>query len=100
MDISKFCPSPHITSDELQGDTVVTITGADFEDVGAEKVKKGVLTLAEFDRGFVCNKTNTKRIASLYGRETDDWVGKQITLYPSEADYNGDTVPCIRVRGK
>jgi hypothetical protein len=54
----------------------------------------------EFDRGMVINRTNLKRIIAMYGNETDTWVGKRITLYESETDFNGRTVPCIRVREK
>ena len=101
MDARKLCPAPHIEAAELNGkDKEVTITGVDFAEVGAEKVTKGVIRLEEFDRGFVVNRTNLKRIIGWHGAETDDWSGKKITLYPSETEYNGDTVDCIRVRQK
>lgn len=100
MDATKLCPSPHIEAAELKGDTKVTIKTIDFAEVGAEKVTKGVVYFEEFDRGFVLNRTNLKRIVAWHGSETDDWIGKQITLYASETEYNGDTVDCIRVRQK
>jgi hypothetical protein len=31
----------------------------------------------------------------MFGRETDEWVGKRITLYPTT--FNDE--PCIRVKG-
>jgi hypothetical protein len=46
----------------------------------------------------VLNRTNAKRIAKLYGPDTDKWLGKPITLYPSECDFGDETVPCLRVR--
>lgn len=44
------------------------------------------------------NATNRKTIQQLYGNRPQDWVGKLITLYPSQTDMAGQTVDCIRVR--
>jgi len=101
MKATELCPSPHIEAAELDGDMPVTIAAVDFAEVGEEKVRKGVVFFAEFKgRGMVLNRTNLKRIIELHGNETDQWTGKQITLYPSETDFQGRTVDCIRVRQK
>jgi hypothetical protein len=44
------------------------------------------------------NATNRKTIQQLYGNRPQEWVGKLITLYPSQTDMAGQTVDCIRVR--
>ena len=45
-----------------------------------------------------CNKTNGRTIAKLYGK-TENWIGKRITLFPTDTrGAGGQTVPCIRVR--
>lgn len=101
MQATQLCPSPHIEAADLNGaEKVVTIKGYDFHNVGAEQVKKGVLFYDEFERGMVINRTNVKRIIAIHGNNADEWKGKKITLYPSETDYAGKTVPCIRVREK
>jgi hypothetical protein len=51
-------------------------------------------------RGLVLCKTNGKTIASLYGNDTEGWIGKRITLFPTEVDAFGKTVEAIRVRNK
>jgi hypothetical protein len=79
---------------------VVTIDHVDFHEVGEEKQNKGVLYYQEFKRAMVLNRTNLRRIIGLHGTETEEWIGKRITLYPSETDFAGRTVPCIRVREK
>ena len=33
-----------------------------------------------------------------FGNETNAWTGKPVTLYRSETDFAGKTVPCIRVK--
>lgn len=98
MRANELCPSPHLEAADLNGDTVVTIKRVEMKEVGKEKVTKGVLFFDEFTRGMVLNRTNLHRIIRQLGNETDAWKGKQITLYPSETDFNQQTVPCIRVR--
>ena len=96
---TKLCPSPHLEAADLEGaDKTFTIKAVRFAVVGAEQVEKGVIDFDEVDRGFVLNRTNLKRVIKQHGGETDDWVGKELTLYPSETDFGGKTVPCIRVR--
>ena len=96
-----LCPPPHLTAADLNGgDLTVTIKRVGFADVGEAKETKGVIYFEEFGRGMVVNATNRKRIEGWHGLETDEWTGKKITLYPSETEYGGQTVECIRVRPK
>jgi len=101
MQANDLCPSPHLEAADLDGkDVTVTIRDVDFHEVGEEKATKGVLFFEEFTRAMVLNRTNLKRIIALHGNDTDRWTGKKITLYESETDFGGRTVPCIRVREK
>jgi hypothetical protein len=101
MQANQLCPSPHLEAADLCGkEKVVTMKSVGFKVVGEAKVSKGVIEFEEFDRGMVLNRTNLKRVIELHGTETDDWTGKKITLYPSETDFQGKTVPCLRVRAK
>ncbi len=99
MQATKLCPPPHLEAADLNGAVVtVTIKGVGFSLVGEQRVEKGVIHFNEYDRGMVMNRTNIKRLIVLHGNETDAWVGKKIMLYPSETDFGGKTVPCIRVK--
>lgn len=102
MRVTELCPSPHLEAldigDGIGAALVVTIARVEVREVGAEKVKKGVVYFSEFDRGLVLNKTNSRTIASLYGSNTDDWIGEEITIYRSETSFQNKTVPCIRVK--
>ncbi|MBN2293568.1 MAG: hypothetical protein JXM70_14155 [Pirellulales bacterium] len=101
MNANDLCPSPHLEAADLGGkDIRVTIAGVAFDEVGEERKTKGTIHFKEFIRAFVLNRTNLKRIMAQHGSETDEWIGKKITLYPSETDFAGKTVPCIRVREK
>ncbi len=44
------------------------------------------------------NTTNAHAIGEMYGPESDDWVGKTITLYPTKDRLGAKIVDCIRIR--
>ena len=50
------------------------------------------------EKKLAVNKTNGKTIAKLYGTDTNDWVGKLVTLFPTTTDFGGETVDCIRIK--
>lgn len=100
MKANELCPPPHLEAADFPDDTVVTIKTVSFAEVGEEKASKGILFFEEYSRGMVLNRTNLKRIIEHHGNETDEWKGKTLTLYPSETEFGGKTVDCIRVRQK
>lgn len=98
MNANDLFPSKFLCAEDLDSDTVVTMKGISKEKVGKKEEIKPVMHLEEYPKAMVLNKTKVKRIKLKYGKETEDWWGKQITLYPSETEYEGEDVPCIRVR--
>ncbi len=98
MNAKKLFPSNYICDDDLGGkDATLTMDVVKME-LMPNGDSKGVLYFKEAQKGMTLNKTNGKRIMAMYGDETDKWVGKQITIYPSETQYQGETVGCVRVR--
>lgn len=49
------------------------------------------------EKGLILNKTNATTIASMYGSDTDGWIGKEILLYQTKVDFGGQMVDAIRV---
>ena len=94
-------PSPYLACAELEGQelslVIVRLEMEEFMNEG-KKVHKPVLYFQNEEKGFVVNKTNWEIIASHYGEDSDDWLGKEIILTPSTALFGGKTVPSIRVR--
>jgi len=76
---------------------VVTITGGEVRKVEDGK-KKLVLSFAEYSQPLFLNVTNARKIATIHGDEATLWKGKQIVLYPTETDFGGRMVDCIRVK--
>ncbi len=76
------------------------VNAGDLTAVGGRKSKKPIVYFEGKDKGLICNKTNSKTIAAMYGNYVEEWVGKRITLFVSTTrspDGSGD-VPCIRIR--
>jgi hypothetical protein len=99
MNIKQAFPSKFLKAADLDGDRVLTIRSVAIEDVGTDRTEeKPVVSFQEIERRLVLNRTNADTIADLYGADTDDWAGRQIILTPSETDFAGKRVPCIRIR--
>jgi len=94
-------PSKYLKASDLPEDGspyLVTIEKVDMEEIGTKKDKKPVITFEESNRGMVCNKTNWKTIAKIIDSEdSDDWIGKKISLYRAEVEFQGEMVESIRV---
>lgn len=78
------------------------VVAGELTAMGGRKSKKPILYFSGKEKGLIANKTNCRTIAALYGNNTDDWVGKRITLYVSTTrnpDGGGET-ECIRIRPK
>ena len=78
--------------------TVVNVTAEQTND-------QGIGYFVVFDefrsKKWQMNKTNFKTISKVLGSDDSDaWAGKKITLYVTEVEYAGETMPGIRVRLK
>lgn len=92
---------PYLEGEELLNKTLtLTIQNIKSEklrnNAGKEETKE-VLYFVETPKGFVLNKTNAKRIAVLYGKQTGAWNGKQIMLYTEPVQAFGETHNALRV---
>jgi hypothetical protein len=92
--------SNYLKASDLQGrDVVVTIEHVDFKLVGRERERKAVVYFVGKVKGMILNKTNARKIVEIIGSAlTEDWYGNTITLYPTETEFGGETVDCIRVK--
>lgn len=91
-------PSKYVAAADLLGQQVaVQIVKVVTEEVGQTKDVRPVLYFSGYQKGMVLNVTNAKRIVRMYGEDSEGWIGKTITLYESETEFAGETVPCIRV---
>lgn len=98
VNINSLVQSKFVKAADLGGrQHLATITGWHFETMD-DKQQKLALTLLEWDRDLLLNKTNVNNIAAFLGPETDTWIGKQIVLVSAFVDFQGKTVEAIRIR--
>lgn len=104
MLISQAFPSEFLKASDLQDKQVRVIMGhTEMKDLGQDSKPALFFERAEFewfpkDKALILNKTNSNNIGMIYGDDTDDWTGKELILYPTMVDFQGRTVPAIRVR--
>ena len=93
-------PSQWLTAADVpESGTVVTIAGVSLADVGRNKETKPILNTREFDKGVVLNKTNWRNLVNITKEEdSDGWFGKQVELYATKVEFQGEAVDAIRIR--
>lgn len=99
LDYDELFPGRFIKAGDLKGrDVNLTIRGVRIEelpqDKGGERAK-GIISFEGTKKEWVLNRTNGEALKAMWGRDTGDWIGKRVTLYP--AQFNGDLA--IRVKG-
>jgi len=100
-------PNDYVCALELKGrDVSVTIDKVIFEElrkigqrgIEDDKERVPVLVFSETPKKLILNKTNASSIATLYGTQASEWIGKRVTLYPTRVKCGRDTVDAIRIR--
>lgn len=100
MNINQAFPSKFLKASDLNDEThVLKIADVKVEQVGQNQDTKPVAYFEGKKKGLVLNKTNSRKIASIAGSpETEDWVGVEIAIFPTETEFGGESVECIRVK--
>ena len=99
IDFNTAFPSNFVKASDLGGkDVTVTIQDVVLEKVGKDRQQKPVVHFTDTLKPLILNKTNYRSIARLYGENSENWLGKQITLYKTMAEMAGEPVEAIRVR--
>ena len=96
MNFDEMFPSRFLKASDLNGPTRLKIEAIRREEIGDES--KYVVTFVGHEKALVLNKTNAKTIAKMYGRDTDNWIGRWITLIATQVDFRGEMVDAVRVK--
>ena len=80
----------------------LTIKKIDIEQVSNGKTteNKVIVHFQESDKLYIPNKTSAKQIVTFFGGETDDWIGKRVTLYAEFGKWFGKEGWAVRVSEK
>jgi hypothetical protein len=103
MDVRSLFDKAYLYAYDLQGRdvtvTIVKVVGGTLQCTDGSKKKVPVLFFQGAKKGFGTNITNARTIAAMYGTfDSDKWIGKRITLYPTTTNVGGATKDCIRIR--
>ena len=101
MNIYKTKLFAHIIGDSLVGKTVnltiAKMSAKNLPNRTGQTEEKYLLHFKETEKTLILNQVNARTIAILHGSETEDWSGKQITLYSEEVMAFGKTHNAIRI---
>jgi hypothetical protein len=104
VNIKDVFSSKYLSANDIDNEVSypVTIVAVDTNEFGQGKDKqvKFEIKFREIKKPFIVNKTNANSIAKLLGPETDEWVGKRITLFKTEVQYKDEMVDGIRIKSK
>lgn len=98
--INEVFPSHYLKASDLNGrEAVVTIDRVDLEQVGRDKETKAILYFVGKQKGMVLNKTNARKVTEIAGSAlTEEWRGTAVVVYPTETEFAGETVECLRIK--
>lgn len=97
MHVGEMLESKYLKASDLRGQRVkVTIGSVEMMQMNDGKSKPAMYFQGK-KKGMLLNKTNIKTIARFYGDDTDAWLGRPLELFEAMVDFQGDTVPAIRV---
>ena len=90
-------PSNYLkATDFTDGPALLVMDRTEIETIGDDR--KMIIYFQGKEKGLVCNKTNANTIADLYGDDTESWRGREIVLFEAYVDFQGKSVPAVRVR--
>lgn len=105
MDASLLHPSRFLKAAEFKGkDVTYTVRAVEIEELESDdgkKKTKGIMSFVETGKQLVINRTNSDCFKAMFGRETDNWVGKRVTFWPAPYfdSFSKEHMVAVRVRG-
>jgi len=96
MNIDDLYPSKTIRAEELTQPVDVTIEAVELVEFRPGEGDTVVLNFMGKSQGLAMNKTRNMAMKGLFGKETDNWIGKTIRLF-SMPSRKPDGTPCMTV---
>ena len=91
-------PSKYLKGHDLKGhEAIVTIDYVESTKIRGDKVN--IIHFEGKEKGLVMNVTIYNQIADALSEEnTDNWPGRQIQLFPTKVEFQGEMKDVVRVR--
>ena len=102
MKRSEVFPSPYLKSPALGGKpAVLTIERAVYETLNSHDGanQQMVLYFRETTKKLPLNQVNYDSVSTIVGdKETDNWPGHKIEVFPDKTKMQGKITDCVRIR--
>src|SRR5262245_20899963 len=95
---SDFDQSRFFKAADFDGERLLRISNITEETlgIGADQKTKPVIWFTNESRGLPLNVTNLRSLAAAFGDEMSGWVGRMVAVFPSQANFRGQSVPSLR----
>jgi hypothetical protein len=104
MNLDQVFPRKYATGEDLKGRTItIVIASCELESMRpnpqASEVQKLVIFAHGAQKGIIASRTLAEQIAGALGsRETKDWTGKKVSIFPVEMMVAGQKRTAIRAK--
>lgn len=95
-------PGKFLKAADLKGKHVtVTISAVNLAELEGDtgKMAKGVISFQGKEKMMALNRTNGLCLRAMFGKKVQEWVGKRVTLLPTETKFGNEMVDAIRIFG-
>ena len=102
VDWEELYPGKFLKAVDLKGRQVtVEISAVDLEELEGDggKQVKGIISFRGKGKQLALNRTNGVCLKAMFGKKVQDWVGKRVTLMPTETKFGAEMVDAIRIFG-
>jgi hypothetical protein len=103
MQFSLLYPSKYVKAEDLGGKeitkTIKAVRLEELEGVDGQKKTKVIVYFSDSAKMWVMPRTCGEALRVMFGKDTDQWVGKRVTLFSKKVDSFGEEVDAVRVRG-
>lgn len=96
-------PSNYYTTDDV-GDGVLTVTIKDVDSAvfgeGSQAKKSLIISVRDSKKQVKLPRAEGKFLATTFGDEMNDWIGRKIVLFATTAKFGGQTYDVVRIHEK
>ena len=103
MNFELLYPSKYVKASDLgTKDVTKTIKAVKLEELeGVDGTKKAkvIVYFSDSQKMWVMPRTCGESLRVMFGKETNNWIGKRVTLFSKKVDSFGEEVDAVRVKG-
>lgn len=87
----KYTESPYLRGEDLEeGERLVVTIKEAYETTFPQSGDTvPILKFMEVEKSLTLNRTRVKKLCELLGPDPEDWIGKKVSLYPVDVNYQG-----------